>query len=81
MPVKIGDLGIITFTKYFKYLGGYCYYSLKDDYDINEQLSQASSAMGDLNHFWSDRAVDDHSTTYCMLMMAHSPLVHNITLK
>ena len=24
MPVKIGDLGIIIFTKYFKYLGGYC---------------------------------------------------------
>ena len=50
-PVKIGDLGIITFTKHFKYLGGYCSYSLKDDYDVDERLSQASSAMGDLNHF------------------------------
>ena len=61
MPVKIGDLGIVTFTKHFKYLGGYCSYSLKDDYDVDEQLSQASSTMEALNHFWSDRAVDDHS--------------------
>ena len=60
MPVKIGDLGVITFTKHFKYLGGYCSHSLKDDYDIAERLSQASSAMGALNHFWSDRAVDDY---------------------
>ena len=61
MPIKIGDLGIITFTRYFKYLGGYCSYSLKDDYDVDERLSQASSAMGALNHFWSDKAVDNHS--------------------
>ena len=60
-PIKIGDLGIITFTRNFKYLGGYCSYSLKDDYDVDERLSQASSVMGALNHFWSDRAVDDHS--------------------
>ena len=61
MPIKIGDLSIITFTRHFKYLGGYCSYSLKDDYDLDERLSQVSSAMGALNHFWSDRAVDDHS--------------------
>ena len=51
MPIKIGDLGIITFTRHFKYLVGYCSYSLKDDYDVYERLSQASSAMGALNHF------------------------------
>ena len=61
MHVKIGDLVIITFTENSEYLGGYCSYSLKYDYDVNERLSQASSAMGSLNHFWSDRAVDDHS--------------------
>ena len=61
MPIKIGDLGIITFTKHFKYLGGYCYYSLKDDCDVDEPLSQASSAMGALNSFWYYRAVDDYS--------------------
>ena len=59
--VKIGDRGIITFTKHFQYLGGYISYSLRDDYDVNERISQASSAMGALNHFWSDRAVDDYS--------------------
>ena len=31
MPIKIGDLGIITFTEHFKYLGGYCSSSLKDN--------------------------------------------------
>ena len=61
MPIKIGDLGIITFTKHFKYMGGYYSYSLKDDYDVGERLSQASSTMGALNRFWSDRAVDDYS--------------------
>ena len=61
MPVSIGGLGVITFTKHFKYLGGYCSYSLKDDYDVNERLSQASSAMGVLNTFWADAAVDDYS--------------------
>ena len=55
-PVEIGDLGVITFTKHVKYLGGYCSYSLKDDYDVNERLSQASSAMGALNI-----AVNDYS--------------------
>ena len=52
---------IITFTMHFKYLGGYILYSLRDDYDVNERISQASSAMGVLNHFWSDRTVDDYS--------------------
>ena len=33
MPIKIWDLGIITFTRHFKYLGGYCSYSLKDACD------------------------------------------------
>ena len=61
MPVKIGDLGEITFTKHFKYLGGYCSYSLKDHYDVDKRLSQASSAMEALNNFWSDTAVNDYS--------------------
>ena len=59
--VKIGDRGIINFTKHFKYLGGYISYSLQDDYDINKRISQASSAMGALNHFWSDRTVENYS--------------------
>ena len=61
MPVKIGDLSVITFTKHFKYLGGYCSYFLKVNYDVDERFSQASSAMGALNHFWSDRSVNDYS--------------------
>ena len=44
-----------------QYIRGYILYSLRDDHDVNERISQASSAMGALNHFWSDRAVDDYS--------------------
>ena len=59
--INIGEHGHITFTKHFKYLGSYCYYSVKDNYDIAERFSQESSAMGALNHFWADPAVDDFS--------------------
>ena len=59
--VEIGDRGIITFTKHFQYLGGYISYFLRDDHDVDERISQAFSAMGALNHFWSDIAVDNYS--------------------
>ena len=57
--INIREHGHITFTKHFKYLGSYCSYSLKDNYNIAERLSQASSAMGLINHFWADSAVDN----------------------
>ena len=59
--VEVGDRDTITFTKHFKYLGGYISYSLRDDSDVDERISQASSAMGALNHFWIDRTVNDYS--------------------
>ena len=59
----IGEHGHITFTEHFKYLGSYCSYSLKDDYDIAKILSQASSAMGALNHFWADPALKTSVST------------------
>ena len=60
-PITLPDGGIITFCKHFKYLGNYISYSLRDDYDIDHRLAQASSAMGSLQHFWTDDAVDVHS--------------------
>ena len=33
-PILIGEFGMITFTRHFKYLGSYISYSLKDDYNI-----------------------------------------------
>ena len=57
--IPIGELGFITFTKHFKYLGGYISYSLCDDYDVKARISQASAAMGALNPFWQDDAVDE----------------------
>ena len=57
----IGELGFITSTKHFKYLGGYISYSLRDDYDVEARISQASAAMGALNPFWHDDAVDERS--------------------
>merc|ERR1740136_472084 len=59
--IPIGELGCITFTKHFKYLGGWISYSLRDDYDVEARISNASAAMGDLNPFWNDDAVDDYS--------------------
>ena len=59
--INIGEHGHITFTKHFKYLGSYFSYSLNDNYNIAERLSQASSAMGALHHFWADPAVDNFS--------------------
>ena len=59
--IPIGELGCITFTKHFTYLGGYIYYSLRKDYDVKARIYQASSAMGALNTFWNDDAVDDYS--------------------
>ena len=52
---------MITFTRYFKYLGSYISYSLKDDYDIENRISQASAAMGALNNFWIDNTVENLS--------------------
>ena len=50
---------MITFTRHFKYLGSYILYSLKDNYDIEHIISQASAAMGALNNFWIDNIVDN----------------------
>ena len=60
-PIILPDGGIITFCKHFKYLGNFISYSLRDDFDIGHRLFQASSAMGSLQHFWGDDAVDVHS--------------------
>ena len=60
-PILIGESGMITFTRHFKYLGSYILYSLKDNYDIEHIISQASAAMGALNNFWIDNIVDNLS--------------------
>ena len=57
----IGESGMITFTRHFKYLGSYISYSLKDDYDIEHRISEASAAIGDLNKFWMNNTVDNIS--------------------
>ena len=60
-PILIGDSVMITFTRHFKYTGSYISYSLKDDYDIEHRISQASAIMGALNNFWTDNTVDNIS--------------------
>ena len=52
---------MITFTRHFKYLGGYISYSLKDDYNIEHGISQASAAMGAFNKFWTENTVENLS--------------------
>ena len=60
-PIVLPDGGIITFFQHFKYLVNYITYSLRDDFDIEHRLTQASSAMISLQHFWADNAIDVHS--------------------
>ena len=57
-PIRIGETGIITFKRHFKYLGSYISYSLKDNYDIEHRISQASAAIGAFNNFWYNDTVD-----------------------
>ena len=59
--IVLPDGGIITFFQHFKYLGNFIMYSLRDDFDIEHRLAQASSAMGSLQHFWADNVVDVRS--------------------
>ena len=60
-PTLISESIMITFTRHFKYLGSYISYSLKDDYDIEHRISQASAAMGALNKFWNYNTVNNLS--------------------
>ena len=60
-PIVLTDGGIITFCQHFKYLGNFITYSLRDDFDIEQRLAQALSAMGSLQHFWADKAINIHS--------------------
>jgi len=59
--IPIEELGCVTFTKYFKYLRGWISYSLHDNYNVKARISDASAAMGALNPFWNNNAVDDYS--------------------
>ena len=48
---EIGN-GYVEFTKHFCYLGTYVSYNLKDDYDINERIKQASISMSINTTLW-----------------------------
>ena len=56
--IAIGTEGRITFCRHFKYLGSHISYHLRDDVDIEHRIAKASAAMGALNPFWSNPAVD-----------------------
>jgi hypothetical protein len=43
---------------YFKYLGSFISFDLRDDYDTEQRISSASQAMGALKHFWRNPYVD-----------------------
>ena len=47
-PIVMQDGGTVTFCKHFKYLGNHISYNLRDGYDIDSRLAQASAAMGSL---------------------------------
>ena len=60
-PILVGEFGMITFTRHFKYLRSNISYSLKDDYDIEHRISHSSAAMGALVSFGVDNTVDNFS--------------------
>ena len=60
-PILIGESGIITFMRHFKYLGSNISYSLKDDYNIVHIIFQASAAIGALKNFWNNNTVKNLS--------------------
>ena len=55
------SVGFIDFCLHFKYLGSYLSFDLTDDYDIENRLASANSAMGALKHFWKNQYVDLHT--------------------
>ena len=75
--------------RHFKYLRSYISYSLKDDYNIENSISQASAAMGSLNNFWADDTVGNVSkhlmfcATPCNLLLwgCKSSAIREATLK
>ena len=60
-PVRIGETGMITFMRNFKYLVIYISCSLKDYYDIEHRILYASAEMGALKKFWADDTVANFS--------------------
>jgi hypothetical protein len=47
LPIAV-DNGQITFYRHVKYLGSWISYNLRDDFDINKQLTSATQLMGAL---------------------------------
>ena len=50
----------VDFAKHFKYLGSHISYHPRDNYDINQGITQGNQAMGALKHFWNNHYVDMH---------------------
>ena len=55
------EAGFIDFCMHFKYLGSYLSFDLTDDFDIENRLASANSAMGALKHFWNNQYADLHT--------------------
>ena len=53
--------GFVSYTKHFKYLGSYISYNLRDDFDVEARIAQASASMGALKNFWDNPHVDLYS--------------------
>ena len=53
--------GYVTFCRTFKYLGSRISYNLRDDADIEAQLTAANQSMGALKEVWRNPHLDTYS--------------------
>jgi len=53
--------GYVMFTKYFKYLGSYLSYSLRDDFNVKMRIVSASRVMGALHSFLKSTVIELYS--------------------
>ena len=50
--IQVAD-GHVSLCRHFKYLQLFISYNLKDDYDVEKQISAASKSMGALKNVWN----------------------------
>ena len=55
--IQVAD-SLVTFCRYFKYLGSFISFSLCDDYNIEKRVTAATQSMGALKKVWDSPHLD-----------------------
>jgi hypothetical protein len=59
-PIDVDD-GSVTFCRHFKYLGSFVFFSLCNNFDIENQATAATQSMGALKNVWNSPHLDIRS--------------------